>query len=758
MRFKSVLFKLVLLLICCSCESPESVRTEVQIIPAPQKVEIKSGRFILSGDTFLKSDEELTAAAKFLGEFIRKGAGISLNDEPGGKIIHFSYDETIGSPEAYKIKISRDSLNVYASHGKGALHAVQTLRQMMPVSVESNEFMEKSISIPCVEIEDEPRFDYRGMHLDVGRHFFSVEFIKKYIDALALLKFNTFHWHLTEEQGWRVEIKAFPKLNEIASFRKETLVGHYNDSPQKFDGKRYGGYYSREEIKEIAEYAGNKYITVIPEIEMPGHSQAVIAAYPELGCTGEEVEVATKWGVFEDIYCSKEETFEFLEQVLDEVLELFPGEYIHIGGDEAPKSNWKACDACQKRISEEGLNDEHELQAYFIKRIEKYLNSKGRQIIGWDEILEGGLAPNATVMSWRGVQGAVEAAKMGHRVIMTPTSHCYFDYYQSESESEPLAIGGFLPLRKVYEFNPIPEELNQAEASNVWGGQANVWTEYMKEPEQVEYMIFPRILAMSEVLWSDPELRDYDEFVGRVENFHERLKKMDYNYADHLHEISTRMEMSPGAGKLYLETESNSAEVRFTTDNTTPDPGSKVYRRPISIERNTTVKAAVFDDKGNIKSSFTEEIKFHKAFGYEATLNVDPHPSYNSGGVAALTNGIYGSSKRYGDNEWLGFWGDDLKIKIDLGKKTPVDSISMRFYNANGQWIYAPELVSIKIDDAEIPFRIENSNERIIGITIPISLETQQLEINVPSFGIIPDNKQGAGNPAWTFIDEIIVN
>jgi hexosaminidase len=362
---------------------------------------------------------------------------------------------------------------------------------------------------------------------------FPVAFIKKYIDALAMLKMNTFHWHLTEDQGWRIEIKKYPKLQEIAAYRKETLMGHYSKKPQRYDGKRYGGFYTQAQIKDIVAYAENRFVTIIPEIEMPGHSQAAIAAYPELGCLGEQAEVATEWGVFEHIYCTKDETFDFLEDVLDEVIALFPSKYIHIGGDEAPKSKWKACKICQQRIKDEGLKDEHELQSYFISRIEKYLNSKGRQIIGWDEILEGGLAPNATVMSWRGTEGAIEAAKQHHNVILTPGSHCYFDYYQSENKDEPLAIGGYIPLEKVYSFNPVPDELSNRQSKYVLGAQGNVWTEYMLNSKHVEYMVFPRILAMSEVDWSTLKNKDYSNFEQRVKYFFKRLDALDINYSKH---------------------------------------------------------------------------------------------------------------------------------------------------------------------------------------------------------------------------------
>ena len=476
-------------LLSCINENTEVI--SAQLIPAPLSQNVLKGHFILNSSTALYYEDLFSIAGKFLKSFIEEGSDIRLERSQTSGAITIMKDGEIEHPEGYKLNITPENIEIRASSSRGAFYAVQTLRQLLPASFENNTFKNKEVPIQCLTIEDEPRFTYRGMHLDVGRHMFSVDFIKKYIDAMAMLKMNTFHWHLTEDQGWRIEIKKYPKLNEVAAYRSETLIGHYRDQPHQFDGKRYGGYYTQEQVKEIVAYAQQLQITVIPEIEMPGHSKAVLAAYPELGCSEELVEVATKWGIFEDIYCTKEETFNFLEDVLDEVLELFPSEYIHIGGDEAPKTRWKLCDDCQNRIKTAGLKDEHELQSYFISRMENYLNSKGRQIIGWDEILEGGLAPNATVMSWRGINGAIEAAKQNHNVIMTPTSHCYFDYYQSENENEPLAIGGFLPLEKVYNFKPIPEELTETQSKFVLGAQGNVWTEYLSTPEDVEYMVFP---------------------------------------------------------------------------------------------------------------------------------------------------------------------------------------------------------------------------------------------------------------------------
>ena len=385
--------------------------------------------------------------------------------------------------------------------------------------------------IPGVEIQDEPRYPYRGMMLDVGRYFFPPEFVKRFIDLMALHKMNYFHWHLTEDQGWRIQINKYPRLTEIGAFRDESVVGHLRDKPLKFDGQRYGGFYTQEEIREVVEYAKARHITVIPEIEMPGHSLGALASYPELGCTGGPYEVAKRWGVQDDVYCAgKEETFQFLEDVLTEVMDLFPGKYIHIGGDESPKIRWEECPHCQARIKEEGLKDEHELQSYFIKRIEKFLNENNRKLIGWDEILEGGLAPEATVMSWRGTEGGIKAAKELHDVIMTPTTYCYLDYYQGPREDEPLAIGGFLPLSKVYSYDPTPAELNEIESKHILGVQGNVWTEYIKTAEYAEYMTFPRACAIAEIGWSQKDAKNYEDFLHRLDIHLKRLTIMGVNY------------------------------------------------------------------------------------------------------------------------------------------------------------------------------------------------------------------------------------
>ena len=736
------------------------VSVNPQIIPEPSKTILTEGNFVLSEATQLKAPNDFKVSVDFLETFILNACHFKLSTEDlGVNKISFVKDATFKNPEAYTLVITEHEIKISAATDHGAFYAVQSLRQLLPANFENNSYKRDSVAIKCLRIEDEPQYAYRGMHLDVGRHFFSVDFIKKYIDALAMLKMNRFHWHLTEDQGWRIEIKKYPKLNEIAAYRDETLVGHYSDQPHEFDKKRYGGYYTQEQIKDIIIYANNRKVTIIPEIEMPGHSQAAIAAYPELGCTGEQVEVATLWGVFDEVYCTKEDTFIFLQNVLDEVIALFPSQYIHIGGDEAPKTHWKSCNNCQERIKKEGLKDEHELQNYFITRIEKYLNSKGRQVIGWDEILEGGLAPNATVMSWRGVNGAVEAAKQNHQVVMTPTSHCYFDYYQSDSENEPLAIGGFLPLEKVYSYNPIPDGLTAEEAQFVLGAQGNVWTEYMPTSEKVEYMVFPRMIAMSEVVWSKQDNKNYQNFVKRLEYFYKRLDALDINYANHLYEVEGELISENHTTNYTLETLTDGKVIRYTLDSTEPNLQSMNYTEPIPITKSITLKAAVFNDNSKLGSVFSQEINYHKAVGKQVSINKMPHRAYSGSGALGLINGISGSNKRFGDKEWLGFWGEDIEITIDLGKTMKINSVETRFYNGNGQWIYAPKEVLLSIDNRPFEvFGVRNEDSLLIDWRKNVNYLGRVIKLKIPNYGNIPDGKQGAGNKAWTFIDEIIIN
>ena len=502
------------------------------IIPTPKEQTIKNGFMLIENNPEIITNDKFKSVSTLLKNAINE---LNLdNDEKPKNRIKFSYNKKLDNEE-YILRINSNLITISASSENGAIFGFQSLNQLMNLNLNNG-----AIKLKNQEIKDSPRFKYRGMHLDVGRHMYPVDFIKKYIDGLAMLKFNNFHWHLTEDQGWRIEIEKYPELNNIGSFRDSTLIGHYGDKPRQFDKSRYGGFYTKKEIKEIVKYANKRGINVIPEIEMPGHSQAAVASYPMLGCSGEQVGVAPLWGVFKEIYCSKNETFDFLEDIIDEVVELFPSKYIHIGGDEAPKTNWKACGNCQNVIEREGLKDEYELQSYFITRMEKYINSKGKQIIGWDEILEGGLAPNATVMSWRGISGGIEAAKMNHEVIMTPNAVCYLDHYQAkDTKNEPLAIGGYTPIEEIYNYEPIPSELDRSLHKYIIGAQGNVWTEYMKTSDHVEYMVFPRILALSEVVWADNR-PSFEDFEKKVNDTYPILDRMNINYSRHIERLEKK--------------------------------------------------------------------------------------------------------------------------------------------------------------------------------------------------------------------------
>ncbi len=505
----------------------------IHIIPQPESMAVLQGQFILNRDTVIIAPSRLT---DYLNNQMAPATGFDLKisaTPPQSNYIHLQIIADADSdPEAYNLTSTPKSVNIIALTEAGIFYGIQTLLQLLPPEVYAKTRQNTAWTIPAVTIKDTPRFKWRGLHLDVGRHYMPVDFIKKYLDLMALHKLNTFHWHLTEDQGWRIEIKKYPKLTEISAWRDETLIGHArNNKPWKFDSKRHGGFYTQQEIKNIVQYAAERYISIVPEIEMPGHSLAAIAAYPELSCTGGPHKVATRWGIFKDVYCAgNDETFTFLQNVLDEVFELFPGKYIHVGGDECPKDRWKECAKCQARIKAENLKDEHELQSYFIKRMEKYINNAGRTLIGWDEIIEGGLSPNAAVMSWRGEKGGITAAQTKHYVIMSPTKHCYLNYYQGPEENEPLAIGGNLPLEKVYSYEPIPKELLPQQVKYILGIQGNVWTEYISTPQKAEYMAYPRVIALAEIAWSANTTKDFPEFRSRLEKHLQRLDSLNVNY------------------------------------------------------------------------------------------------------------------------------------------------------------------------------------------------------------------------------------
>jgi len=513
---------------------------EGAIIPAPVSITYQKGNFTFSGNTRIlvsPLNSETRLSGDFLALLVKNPSGYQLPVSEGKKqsagSVLMILDESVKNQEGYNLTITPKGITIRAKTAVGLFYAVQSIRQLLPVEVEKPVLSKGvQLSVPACVIADEPRFAYRGMHLDVGRHLFPVASIKRYIDMLALHKMNTFHWHLTEDQGWRIEIKKYPKLTRIGAYRKETVAGLMKRANNTFDGKPYGGFYTQDEVRDIVKYAGSKFITVIPEIEMPGHGIAALTSYPELSCTGGPFEVRKLWGVEDDVFCAgNEQVFTFLQDVLTEVMELFPSKYIHIGGDECPKKRWEKCPKCQKRMKDEGLKNEMELQSYFIRRIEKFVSSKGRTIIGWDEILEGGLAPGATVMSWRGEEGGIEAARSGHDVVMTPGKYTYFCYYQCEKhDDQPLALGGYVPLELVYGYNPIPKVLSAEEQKHILGLQGCLWTEIIPTPEILEYMAYPRTFAIAETGWTPENRKNFEDFIGRLKVLDKRYDAIGINY------------------------------------------------------------------------------------------------------------------------------------------------------------------------------------------------------------------------------------
>jgi hexosaminidase len=515
--------------------------TTFALVPQPVHVTSRRGSFTLTGSTVITTDAASRPLGGQLADYLFPATGFRLvvgsvaPTAGGARSISIRLDSSLTAlgDEGYRLEVQPTRVTIRARRPAGAFYAIQTLRQLLPPAIFRQAKVAATWTIPAVSIEDYPRFSWRGMHLDVGRHFMPKEFVKKYVDLLALHKMNRFHWHLTEDQGWRIEIKQYPRLTQVGAWRRQTIIGRPDEDSTKwrFDGTPHGGFYTQDDIREVVAYAQARFVTIVPEIEMPGHSQAAIAAYAELGNTGDTLPVWTAWGVDENILNPGEATIRFYQNVLTEVMALFPGHWIHIGGDEAPKAQWKASPLAQARIRELNLKDEDELQSHFTRRMDEFLTAHGRSLVGWDEILQGGLAPNATVMSWRGTDGGIAAARAGHDVVMAPGSHTYFDHYQSaDTTTEPLAIGGFLPLDTVYSYEPVPAPLTDAEARHVLGSQGQVWTEYIPDPKRVEYMAFPRACALAEVLWTPQGERDFAAFTTRLATHLERLRALDVNF------------------------------------------------------------------------------------------------------------------------------------------------------------------------------------------------------------------------------------
>ena len=766
-----LLMTAAILLLACGRGGNGTAEADYKVVPLPDQIETAEGTsFRLTGATkivFPEENEMMERNAAFLADFLELSTGIKpvvTADGAEEDAVILSIGLQHENPEAYRIRIDGQAIRIEGASEAAVFYGIQTLRKSIAVGDY------RDISFPPVTITDAPRFAYRGMMLDVARHFQSVDFVKKYIDLLALHNINRFHWHLTEDQGWRIEIDAYPKLTEIGSMRSETVIGR---NTGEYDGTPHGGFYTKDELKEVVAYAAERYITIIPEVDLPGHMLAALTAYPELGCTGGPYEVAREWGVFDDVLCpGKEETFAFLEAVLTEVMEIFPSEYIHIGGDEAPKTRWEECPDCQARIKELGLTDhnghlaEHYLQSYVTARVEKFLNDHGRRIIGWDEILEGELAPNATVMSWRGMGGGIQAAQMGHDVIMTPTTYCYFDYYQTDkTDDEPLAIGGYVPLELVYSFEPAPDQLTADQKSHILGAQANLWTEYIREEEHVEYMTLPRLAAMSEVQWMQPAKKEYAAFLERLPRLLSLYDKMGYNYATHVFDI--KAELTPNFDTNALDVTFSTiddAPVYYTLDGSDTGESSPRYEGKFSIGEECQLKAVAIR-QGKKSKLFSEQILLSKSSFKPTELLTTPAPNYGFEGAPMLVDGLQGNNTNYRSGRWIGFQGEELVAVIDMLEATEVSSATIRNAVVTGDWIF---------DASEILIEGSDDNQQFTQVTSQTITDEKQehwsdisehkltfepvtaryYKVTVKP-AVMPEWHPGKGNKAFFFLDEI---
>ncbi len=751
----------------------------ISIIPKPSRIEFGQGTFTLNRKTAIHAApvKALVPVTRYLRDGLAAATGLSLKSRSGTlaasavNVISFRLlpkDTSLGA-EGYRLIVLPKRISVESMTPAGAFYAVQSLLQLLPVSGGRA----REYALPSVMIADAPRFGWRGMHLDVSRHFFPKEFVKQYIDLLAMHKMNVFHWHLTDDQGWRIEIKKYPKLTRVGAWRvdRENIPEWTLREPQQpGETPTYGGFYTQDDIREIVKYAADRFVTVVPEIEMPAHVRAALAAYPQFSCTGGPFTVlpGSYWPITDILCAGNDSTFTFLQDVLTEVMDLFPGTYIHIGGDEADKTEWRKCPKCQARIKAEGLKDEAELQSYFVKRIEKFITSKGRRIIGWDEILEGGLAPEATVMSWRGINGGIAAAKQGHHAVMSPTSTCYFDYYQGPPEIEPLSIGGYVPVSAVYAYEPVPDSLSADEAKYILGAQANLWTEYIPTPSHAEYMVLPRMDAMSEVCWTQKSNRDWSDFAGRLAVMIKRYQRMGLNCARSAYAVrfDTAMDTLKHSATLMLSTEVPGTPIRYTTDGSLPTPASTLYQEPLTINRSMTIRAGAFDGHGLLDSVTSRSLVFHKA-AFKPVKLLNRYARYAAGGPGALTDAMQGS-KWYADGRWQGYQGNDLVATVDLQDTIAVSKIVTRYLQDPRSWIFFPDSVQYQISLNDSAY---TDVARFVNPapTAPQPAEIKEFAKDFPAakaryvrviarnLGTCPDWHAGKGQPAWLFVDEIVV-
>ena len=772
---KKLLLTLAAGIVLCSCGSHDP---QIAIVPYPNHLETGRGTYRVTDRPVTcdsRTDERTQRAVVGFAARLATVTGgtnpVTVADEVPASGIRFVTDESLPA-EGYELNVDGEGIEVRASQFPGFLYALQSLEQLLPAAVYGTEpAPDAAWEVPCVKIADAPRFAYRGMHLDVARHFFSVDEVKRYIDVMAIHKLNTLHWHLTDDQGWRIEIKRYPELTAVGSIRKATVV---RKEWGTYDGTPYGGFYTQDEIRDVVKYAADRGVTVIPEIDLPGHMLAALTAYPELGCTGGPYEVWGRWGVADDVLCpGREKTFEFLEGVLTEVMELFPSEYIHIGGDECPKVRWEKCPRCQAKIRQLGLKDdgehtaEHYLQSYVTDRIGKFLAQHGRRIIGWDEILEGRAPSDAVVMSWRGSEGGIAAAKLGHDVIMTPNSHFYFDYYQSlDTDAEPFGIGGYIPMEQVYSYDPAFPELTPEQQKHILGVQANLWTEYVLSDEHLEYMLLPRLAALSEVQWCLPETKDWNRFIGSF-RMDEIYSQMGYEFAKHIFGVTASYAVDPEKGGVVMTlTTQGGAPIRYTLDGSDPTASSPLYKAPVTIGESCTFKAAALRE-GMQTPVYTRKFDFNKATGRRIALNAAPTLKYTYGGASLLVDGYRGGPV-YSNGAWIGFLNEPLDVTIDMQGAKPYSAVTVESLVEKGEWVFPPSSVGVYLSDdgrefteavlMSVPQETAGSPDGVkpFKVLFP-ETSARYLRVVARTVDPIPAWHGAAGQKAHMFVDEIIV-
>lgn len=684
-------FILQLLMVSLLFCIPSAV-AQYNIIPQPNSIKAGEGNYQLSQAADIQFSDIPNKSRRRLTDYLI-GAGFTFGT---GKTAVSKIRLEVGqhaqfpeSDEGYRLVVNPSEINISARSETGIFYGIQTLLQLITADR----------TVPSVTVSDSPRFPYRGVHIDVSRHFYSTDFIRKHLDMMAHLKINRFHWHITDGPGWRLEIKKYPLLTQVAAWRThQSWKDWWATNPRQYvdirsGEKAYGGFYTQKEAREIVQYAAERHITVIPEIEMPGHSEEVLAVYPHLSCAGQPYKQS-------EFCIGNEQTFTFIENVLKEVMAIFPSEYIHIGGDEADKSHWKNCPKCRARMKKEGLKNENELQSYLVRRIEKFLKKHNRRLLGWDEILEGGLAPEATVMSWRGESGGILAARSGHDAIMTPGEFMYFDSYQANPGTQPEAIGGFLPLEKVYGYNPVPESLTPQEATHILGVQSNLWTEYIGTEKQADYMLYPRVLALSEVAWTNTENKDWNDFKRRANQKIPYLQSKEINTFTLSDEVAFEHHVDTVAKAIQvsLSTEKYGVDIRYTTTGAAPDATSPMYGNSILVRDSATITAQLFEKNKAIGKSISQRFDYHWGIGKKVIYTIPINQYYPAAGEKSLIDGQTGGLS-HGDGRWQGFMTGGMDVTIDMGRKTSLKYITARFMQSPGPWIYFPKEVVVSVSD-----------------------------------------------------------